>query len=162
MNLPKPILKLFVSLSARNTALVLAMSLAILLGSVPVLSQGNAGRILGTVTDQSGGVIVGAKVTIMDTTRGVTRTLTTGQAGEYNAPNLLPGTYTMRVESQGFRTVERQNVVLEVNGELRVDLTLQPGEQTQKITVTEAIPLVEKAMRLLSGLQVWPASEARV
>ena len=61
------------------------------------------GRILGTVTDQSGGVISGATVTVIDTERGVIRTLTTDDAGAYNAPNLTPGNYTVRVEATGFK-----------------------------------------------------------
>src|SRR5205807_8610029 len=129
MNFVRPTRWLQGSLNLRTALRVLATAAGILLISVPLLSQGNAGRILGSVTDQTGGVIVGAKVTVTDTQRGITRTLTTDQAGEYNAPNLLPGTYSVRAESQGFKTVERQNVVLEVNGELRVDLTVQPGEQ---------------------------------
>ena len=151
MNFPSAGHSLHVSFSVRSAIRILGASIAILLISFSVFSQGNAGRILGSVADQSGGVIAGATVTIMDTQRGVTRTLTTDQSGEYNAPNLLPGTYTVRAESQGFKTVERQNVVLEVNGELRVDLTLQPGEQTEKVTVTEAIPLVETTNAELGG-----------
>jgi hypothetical protein len=142
---------LHVSFSFRTAIRALGTSVAILLLSLSAFSQGNAGRILGAVTDQSGGVIAGATVTVIDTQRGVTRTLTTDQAGEYNASNLLPGTYMVRAESQGFRTVERQNVVLEVNSELRIDLTLQPGEQTEKVTVTEAIPLVETTNAELGG-----------
>jgi hypothetical protein len=87
----------------------------IFLLSCSLFAQGNAGRILGSLTDQSGGVIVGATVTITDTQRGVSRTLTTDSAGEYNAPNLTPGTYTVRAEAKGFRALQRQNVILEVN-----------------------------------------------
>ena len=81
----------------------------------------------------------------------VARTLTTEDSGTYNAPNLTPGTYKVRAEFKGFRITERQNVVLEVGQELRVDLTLQPGEQTQTITVTEQIPLVETTNAVLGG-----------
>ncbi len=123
----------------------------VLFGSSPAFSQGNAGRVLGTVTDQSGGAVVGATVTIVDTARGTTRTLTTDQAGEYNAPNLLPSTYNVTAAFQGFKTAERSGVILEVSQDLRVDLTLQPGEQTQKITVTEAAPLVETTNATLGG-----------
>jgi len=123
----------------------------VLLASSPAFSQGSAGRILGAVTDQSGGAVVGATVTILDTARGTTRTLTTDQSGEYNAPNLLPSTYTVGAAFQGFKTAERSGVILEVNQELRVDLTLQPGEQTQKIIVTEALPMVETTNAELGG-----------
>ena len=124
---------------------------AVLLFCLPLFSQGNFGRILGAVTDQSGGVVAGATVTVVDTQRGVARTLKTDEAGEYNAPTLIPGAYTVRAEAKGFKTVERQNVVLEVGKEVRVDLTVQPGEQSQTITVTEAVPLIETTNATLGG-----------
>ncbi len=124
---------------------------AVLLLCLPTFSQGNFGRILGTVTDQSGGVLAGATVTVTDTQRGVTRTLTTDAAGEYDAPNLTPGTYSVRVEAKGFKTLERTGIDVGVGREVRVDLTPQPGEQQQTITVTEAIPLVETTNATLGG-----------
>jgi len=124
---------------------------AILLLCVPAFSQGSFGRILGTVTDTSGGVVSGATVTVIDTDRGTSRTLTTDDAGEYNAPNLTPGTYTVRAEAKGFKKLERQNVVVEVGKELRIDLTVQPGQQEQTVTVTESVPLVETATATLGG-----------
>ena len=124
---------------------------AVLLLCVPAFSQGSFGRILGTVTDQSGGVVVGATVTVIDTERGITRTLTTDDAGAYNAPNLTAGNYTVRVEAKGFKRLERQAIVIEVGHEVRVDLTVQPGEQTQTVTVTEAVPLVETTNATMGG-----------
>ena len=137
-------------LTSRISYLLLA-TLGVLLFSAPLFSQGSSGRILGTVVDQSGGVVSGTKVTIIDKDRGVARTLTTDDAGEYNAPNLTPGTYIVSAEANGFKKLERQGVVLEVGGEIRVDLTLQPGAQAQTITVTEAIPLVETTNATLGG-----------
>src|SRR5207302_2425910 len=99
---------------ARRTTCVLAAILGVLLFSLSLFAQGNFGRILGTVTDQSGGVVSGATVSIIDKDRGVARTLSTDDAGEYNAPTLIPGTYSVRVEANGFKRMERQNVVLEV------------------------------------------------
>src|SRR5438445_9389293 len=130
---------------------LLGAAVGVLLFSFSLFSQGNFGRILGTVMDQTGGVISGATVTIIDKDRGVARTLITDDAGEYNAPTLIPGTYTVRVEANGFKRMERQNVVLEVGKEVRVDLTVQPGEQTQSVTVTEAVPLVETTNATLGG-----------
>ena len=66
----------------------LCLSIGMFLVCVPLFSQGNQGRITGTVTDKSGGVVAGATVTVKDVQRGVARTLTTGDSGEYNAPNL--------------------------------------------------------------------------
>jgi hypothetical protein len=130
---------------------LLGGALVILLISVPAFSQGSAGRILGTVIDQSGGVVAGATVTVIDTARGVTRTLTSDDAGEYNAPNLTPSTYTVRVEAKGFKKLERQNAVLQVGQEIRIDVTLQPGAQEQTVTVTESVPLVETTNATLGG-----------
>jgi len=134
-----------------KAALWLGCALAILLITVPAFSQGNAGRIMGTVTDQTGGTVAGATVTVIDTARGVTRTLTTDDAGEYNAPNLTPSTYMIRAEAKGFKKLERQNVVIEVGKEVRVDITVQPGAQEQTVTVTEAVPLVDTTTATLGG-----------
>jgi hypothetical protein len=67
------------------------------------------------------------------------------------APNLTPGTYTVRAEAKGFKKLERQNVVIQVGQEIRVDLTVQPGQQEQTVTVTESIPLVETTNATLGG-----------
>ena len=64
--------------------------------------------------DSTGGAIAGAKVTIIDVARGTTRSLTTDEAGKYVAPSLTTGTYTVRAEANGFRTMERNNVLVEV------------------------------------------------
>jgi hypothetical protein len=136
---------------ARQAICVLGVIVGVLLFSVPLFSQGGTGRILGTVADQTGGVISNATVSIVDKDRGLARTLTTDDAGEYNAPNLIPGSYIVRVEANGFKRLERQNVVLEVGKEVRVDLTVQPGEQTQTVTVTESTPLVETTNATLGG-----------
>jgi hypothetical protein len=134
-----------------NMFRLLAVTLAIILLSLPAFSQGNTGRILGTVSDQSGGTVAGATVSVIDVDRGVTRTLTSDDAGEYNAPNLTPGNYTVRAEAKGFKKLERQNVVLEVGKEVRIDLTVQPGQQEQTVTVTEQVPLVETTNATLGG-----------
>src|SRR5882762_4482376 len=135
----------------KKTLQVLGVMFGLLLLSLPAFSQGSSGRIVGTVTDANGGAVTGATVTILDTQRGTSRALTTDESGAYNAPNLTPGAYKVRVEFKGFKTTERQNIVLEVGQELRVDLTLQPGEQTQTITVTEEVPLVETTNAELGG-----------
>src|SRR5579863_5146609 len=109
--------------SVSKAAPVLGVCLAVLLASVPLFSQGNAGRILGAITDQSGGAVSGATVTVTDVQRGTTRTLAADETGAYNAPNLLPGTYTVRAEFKGFKPIERQNIGVEVGQEVRIDLT---------------------------------------
>ena len=130
---------------------VLATALTVLLLCVPAFSQGNAGRISGTIMDQTGGAIAGATVTVTDTQRGVSRTLITDQSGAYSAPNVIPGTYTVKAEAKGFKTIQRENVLVQISQDIRVDATLQPGEQQQTITVTEAIPMVETTNASLGG-----------
>jgi hypothetical protein len=130
---------------------LLGATLAMLVLCASAFSQGSTGRIVGTITDANGGAVTGATVTILDVQRGSSRPLTTDESGAYNAPNLTPGIYKVRSEFKGFKTTERQNIVLEVGQELRVDLTLQPGEQNQTITVTEQVPLVETTNAELGG-----------
>ena len=130
---------------------LLSVGLGLSLLCAPILAQESTGRILGSITDQSGGAVAGATVTVTDTQRGTTRSLTTNDAGEYNAPDLTPGTYAVKAEYRGFKATERQNIGIEVGNEYRVDLTLQPGEQTQTITVSESLPLVETTSAVLGG-----------
>src|SRR5215467_27763 len=145
----------FVSLKtarARMTMYLLGTTLGALLFSLPLFAQGNFGHILGTVTDSTGAVIPGATVSIIDKDRGLARTLTTDEAGLYNAPNLSPGTYTVRAELPGFKRLDRENVVVEVGQEIRVNLTIEPGQQSETVTVSEAIPLVDTTSGTLGGV----------
>ena len=137
--------------SVASAAKVLASLVGVLLISASLYAQSNQGRILGTVRDQSGGTIAGATVTVTDTLKGVNRTLTTDEAGEYAAPNLDPSTYRIRVEFKGFKTYTREGMNIGVGQEAKIDITMQPGEQAQTVTVTEAIPLVETTSATLTG-----------
>ncbi len=103
------------------------------------------------VQDQSGGAVAEAAVTVTDVARGISRNLTTDVTGTFVAPSLNPGSYTVRAEAKGFRAVERSNVLVEVGQTIRVDITLQPGEQAQTITVTEELPIVNTTDAVLGG-----------
>src|SRR5258706_5643364 len=116
----------YLMLSLRRALCALGASMAIFLISFPLFSQASAGRILGSVTDQTGSVMAGAAVTVTDVQRGISRILTTDQAGEYAAPSLLPGTYMVRVEANGVKTSEHAAILLQVGKDVRVDLSLQP------------------------------------
>jgi len=85
------------STTIKKTLQVLGVMFAVLLLCVPVFSQGSSGRIVGTITDANGGAITGATVTILDVQRGTSRPLTTDESGAYNAPNLTPGAYKVRL-----------------------------------------------------------------
>src|SRR5438128_4869085 len=136
----------------RMTSCLFSITLAVLLFSFALLAQGNFGRILGSVKDSTGAVIPGATVSIIDKDRGLARTLTTDEAGLYNAPNLIPGPYLVRAELPGFKRLDRENVVIEVGSEIRVDVTIEPGQQGETVTVNEAIPLVDTTTGTLGGV----------
>src|SRR5437773_3811857 len=135
----------------RKVALVFGIGFVLLMSPIAGLAQGNTGRILGNITDPTGALIPGATVTITDVERGTSRTVITDEAGAYNAPSLPPGTYSIRAELSGFKTVERTNVVLEIGKELKIDITLQPGAINERVTVSEEVPLVETANAVLGG-----------
>src|SRR5580704_245217 len=137
--------------SLRGTIRVLAANLGVFLLSLPVFAQGNAGRILGSVTDQTGAAVAGATVTVTDLQRGITRTLTTEESGQYFAPNLLPGAYKVRAEAKGFKSIERGNIQLEVGNDVRIDLVLRTGEISEVVQVTEEVPLVDTTSAILGG-----------
>ncbi len=113
--------------------------------------QSQEGRILGTVTDQSGGLVKGARVTITNVDTGVSRALETNDAGDYVAPSLPPGLYKLAAEATGFKKIERGGIRLEVAKDIRLDLTMQPGSVSETVTVTEQIPLVETTNDTLGG-----------
>ncbi|PYU33739.1 MAG: hypothetical protein DMG31_08115 [Acidobacteria bacterium] len=118
---------------------------------LPAFSQNSQGGIQGGVFDQTGGAIAGATVTLIDVARGVNRVLISDSAGQYVANNLNPGTYTVRAEAKGFRTEEHSGVLVEVGQNIRVDLVVQPGEQTQTVTVTGEVPAIDTTDATLGG-----------
>jgi len=124
---------------------------AVLVCAPVLFSQVNTGRILGTVTDQTGGVIAGALVTVTNTGTGVARALTTNQSGEYAAPDLTPGTYSVRVTDMGFQTFERQNIALGVGQAASIDAQLTPGQVTQTVEVTASAPLINTTNAVVSN-----------
>jgi len=102
--------------------LTLALAMALFAQVVPYLvSQTSQGRILGTVSDASGAVVAGAKITIKNTATGVRRNLVTNDTGEYVAPNLDAGSYTVTAEAGGFKKAVSTPFVLEVARDVRMD-----------------------------------------
>ena len=114
-------------------------------------AQSTAGRVLGTVTDQSGAAVADASVVVTDTQRGTSRTLTTDASGDYAAPDLIPGMYKIHVEAKGFKSEERPSVTIEVASDVRVDFALQPGNVSEVVTVTEEVPLLNTTSATLGG-----------
>ncbi len=130
---------------------VLAVAYVALLASIAAHPQGSTGRVLGVVTDQSGGNVGNATVIITDVARGVSQTLATDSDGAYVAVNLLPGTYSVRAEYKGFKSFERKNILVEVGKDVRIDAVLQPGSTTETITITEEVPMVDTTSTSLGG-----------
>jgi Carboxypeptidase regulatory-like domain/TonB dependent receptor len=142
--------RLFALLFSRLVPVFFLLCFVLFTGIV-AYPQGNTGRILGVVTDESGGNVANAGVTITDVARGVSQTLMTDSDGAYVAINLLPGTYSVRVEFKGFKTFERKNILLEVGKDVRVDAVLRPGSTTETITITEDVPMVDTTSTTLGG-----------
>jgi hypothetical protein len=101
---------------------------------------GITGSISGVVIDPNGGVVVGAKVTAIETQTGVRTEITTDSQGFYNFSTLPVGKYDVEVQSSGFKLYRQSGLVIDVNSALRVDVKLQIGEVSDKVTViSEAV-----------------------
>jgi hypothetical protein len=106
------------------------------------LAQVTTGSILGTVTDASGQVIPGATVVVSDLSKGTATSVQTDESGAFLVPFLVPGTYEVSIELQGFKKYVRQGVIVQVNDRARVDASLEPGALEETVTVLGAAPLV--------------------
>lgn len=132
------------------------LAIALLLGGAARPATGQTageGSIQGTVTDTSGAVIPDATVTITNAATGVTTVSKATGSGFYNISPVLPGTYSMKVEAKGFKTLEQDNVVVDALQVRAVNPMLSIGEATQTVTVTAAPPVLNTADATL-GLTV--------
>src|SRR5436190_22975971 len=87
-------------------------------------AQAVYGSILGTVTDPQGAAVSGAKVTIIDQSKGTSQQTTTNDSGNYSLTHLIPDNYSVKVEAQGFKSAQQKDVVVTVDNGSRVDLQL--------------------------------------
>ena len=120
-----------------------ACILSLLAAAMPAWSQEVTGAMRGTVTDPSGAPVVGAKVTAKDTERNSVFPTTTNSDGAYALPRLPVGNYSLRVEQTGFQTAVRDGIVLQLNQEAKIDVSLVIGDVRQTVEVTSAAPLLE-------------------
>jgi hypothetical protein len=134
----------------QSTKIVLIVG-ALTLAAVSAFAQGNTATILGTITDQTGAVIPDVNVVVTNIDTGVASNATSNNVGGYAARFLQPGRYRVEVETPGFRKFIRQDVVLDMARELRVDCTLETGGVTESVTITGAAPLVETETGQLSS-----------
>lgn len=135
------------------TLLVLLLSLGI------AHAQEITGTILGTVTDSSGAVVPGAKITVTNINRNsVERSLKTNDSGSYSAPQLPIGKYSVKVEAKGYKTYTAANITLNVNDKLNISPTLTVGNVSETVTVEANTLQVDTqsvaATGLVTGTQV--------
>ncbi len=128
------------------------VALFCLLGSSLLSAQSTGGRILGHVSDASGASVVGAKVTLSNEATGVTRDVKTNDSGDYVLLEVQPGQYNIKVEQQGFTTILRKGVTLEVNQVVTLNLTLQVGQTKEVVEVTSEAPLVDTTSTQLGAV----------
>ena len=131
---------LFVRMSTISLGLFFAYLL--LVTSVPAQSTYTA-QLTGVVSDSSGGVIPGAKVTLTDEATNISMNTVTDSRGIYVFTGLRPTTYSIRAEAPNLASQERKGVVLGVNQQASLDFTLSPGSVAESVTVTEQLPLLD-------------------
>src|SRR5690349_13778037 len=112
--------------------------------SAPALAQVQTGSILVKVVDEQGAVMPGTSVTISSPVLvSGTMSGTTDTGGVYRFPSLSPGVYNVKVELQGFQTLQRDNIVVQVGQTTPLDLTLKVGSVSESVTVTGESPTVD-------------------
>src|SRR5262245_65280878 len=92
--------------------------------ATPASAQDYRGRIQGTITDTSGGVLPGVTITLKNNATGVAATYVTNAEGRYIFDFVDPGTYTVTGELQGFQTAEQKNVRVQQRNALTIDLKM--------------------------------------
>jgi hypothetical protein len=126
-------------------ALVLALA-------IPAFAQRFSATVRGTVTDQTGAVLTGAKVTVRNEDTGLTKATDTNQTGAYSFTELPVGSYQVSVEKTGFKGAVTKNVTLNAADVRAVDVQLSAGDVTEQITVEASPNQVKTIGGDLSGL----------
>jgi hypothetical protein len=124
--------------ATRATALVFLIALCV---GVQTNAQSDSGKVVGTVTDQTGAVISGATLTLMSNENGLVLTTTSNGAGELNLPAVARGAYTAKISAPGFQS-QTQSISVTVTETQDLLFKLTPGAVTSSIVVTSAAPLV--------------------
>ncbi|MFQ5776592.1 MAG: carboxypeptidase regulatory-like domain-containing protein [Terriglobia bacterium] len=131
----------------------LVILVVLVCGTSIVTAQYTVGTILGTVTDETGAVIPGARVAVTNVPTGLVRTTSTDALGNYEVLNLPPGgPYSVSVEMQGFKTAVETDIVLNVNDRRVIDFMLQIGAVGETVTVEASAVAIESQSGEVSGL----------
>jgi len=123
--------------------LSIGLVLGLALMPAPLVAQAVTGTILGTVRDSSGGALPGATVTLLNQDTGFTRTVTSDSGGEFTAPLMPTGNYTVTGEISGFKKMSLSNVHLGVDQKVRADLKLDVGQLSESVTIEAETPLIQ-------------------
>ncbi|MFN0104458.1 MAG: TonB-dependent receptor domain-containing protein [Bryobacteraceae bacterium] len=110
--------------------------------AIAALAQSSTATLQGLVTDPSGAAIPGADVSIANLATNIARRFTTSDSGLYSFPLLPPGRYRIDVAKVGFKPATRDNILLQVSDRVSLDLTLEVGLATERVTVDASAPLV--------------------
>jgi hypothetical protein len=124
--------------------------LAVLVGRA--YSQSTGGRILGRISDPSGAVLAGVKVTLVNEATGVARDVQSNDSGDYVFVEVQPGNYRVEVEHPGFKKAVRKGITVEVNQVLTLNLAMAVGETKEVIEVTSEAPLVDTTSTQLGAV----------
>ncbi len=125
---------------SRRFALV---ALIVLVAPGAAWAQEATGKIVGTITDPTGGLIPGAKVTVTNVATDVSRQTRTDKEGFYEVLALPIGTYKVTAENPGFRKATVENQTLQINQALRIDIPMEIGSPTEVVEVTAEVATVE-------------------
>ena len=115
----------------------------LLLVAVPAWAQFDAGTVLGTVRDSSGGVLPGVTVTLRSVDTGISATRVTDERGNFEFPTVRIGTFVVTSELAGFSPREVTNLRVEIGARLRVDVELSVGTVSEAVSVTGAAPMLQ-------------------
>ena len=117
----------------------------VITGMALAQGTGASGSIRGTITDPSGAAVPKATITVVQPDKGIHRTATIGDAGQYSVLNLPPDTYTVTAEMAGFQTITYKTVVVNVGQQVVLDIKLALATVKNEVNVTTEVPLVEVA-----------------
>ena len=113
-------------------------------------AQNTVGTIVGSVLTADGSALPGATVTVMNEDTHAMQTLTTDSRGEYTAPALNPGKYTVSATASGFNTFKTTGIVVQSQQTVRTDLPLKVGDVGVQVEVTGGAPVIEAEMPSIS------------
>jgi len=130
-------------MKSRHVVGLLAAGLLVLT-LTPLAAQEYRGSVLGTVTDTSGGVVPGAKVTVTNEATGTAVETRTNAEGRYVVPFLLPATYTVEVSSEGFKAASQKGVLVQVQDKINLRFKLEVGAQAETVEVVARTPMLQR------------------